>query len=124
MAYAVTGRCPICGGTLLLSEMQHFASDATITGHFYRWVCSGLRAEPPAFVELVIRCEGNTRRVEEELEPLYPTVSYRLGDLVRALGYSVRESLRPPAEERRSTLERLSSGDLLPGQAIELMAVK
>ena len=124
MAYAVTGRCPICGGTLLVSALHCPGCDATITGHFDLGVFGRLSAEQLAFAELFIRCEGKITRVEEELGLSYPTVRNRLDDLIRALGYSVRESLRPSAEERRSILERLSSGELSSDEAIELLAVK
>lgn len=107
-----------------MSALHCLECGAPIAGHLNLGVFGSLSAEQLAFAELSNRCEGKITRVEDELGLSYETVRVRLDELIRALGYSVREPLGPSAEERRSTLERLSFGDLSPDEAIELRSVK
>ena len=55
----------------------------------------------------------------------YPTARGRLTDVIRALGYEVREQSEPvSSEERKAILERLASGEIQPEDAVELLKGK
>lgn len=55
----------------------------------------------------------------------YPTARGRLTDVIRALGYEVREE--PPTvspEERKTILEQLATGEITSEDAVELLKGK
>jgi hypothetical protein len=86
-------------------------------GRFYQ-----LSPEQLSFVETFIRCEGKLTRLQDELSMSYPTARTRLTEVIRALGYEVREdqpSVSP--EERKTILERLAAGELSSEDAVELL---
>jgi hypothetical protein len=77
------------------------------------------------FVETFIRSEGKLTRLQEELSISYPTARARLTDVVRALGYEVREEAEPvSAEERKTILERLATGEITSEDAADLLKGK
>jgi hypothetical protein len=89
-------------------------------GRFYQ-----LTSQQLAFVETFIRCEGKLTRVQEELGISYPTARGRLTDVIRALGYEVREEPdMVSAEERKTILERLATGEITSENAVELLKGK
>jgi hypothetical protein len=89
-------------------------------GRFYQ-----LSPQQLAFVETFIRCEGKLTRLQDELGMSYPTARARLTDVIRALGYEVREeeeTITP--EERKGILEQLAAGDITSESAVELLKGK
>jgi hypothetical protein len=121
MAHPLIGRCPICNDTLQATQLYCPSCDTTLTGHFDLGRFQRLTSEQLAFAELFIRCEGKITRVESELGLSYPTVRNRLNELIRALGYTVREEPRMTADERRAILDRLASGEISSEEAVELL---
>jgi hypothetical protein len=86
-------------------------------GRFYR-----LTPDQIAFAEIFIRCEGKINRVGEELGLSYPTVRGRLEDLIRGLGYEVREEAPAPTmseEERKLVLMQLAQGEISSQDAVK-----
>jgi hypothetical protein len=89
-------------------------------GRFYQ-----LSAEQLSFVETFIRCEGKLTRLQDELGMSYPTARGRLTDVIRALGYEVREEAEPiSAEERKTILEQLATGEITSEDAVGLLKGK
>jgi hypothetical protein len=121
------GKCPICGEPLTVTRMQCRACDTSIEGHFESaGVFDSLSPEQLAFAETFIRCEGKFNRMETELKLSYPTLRTRLSDLLRAMGFEIRqeELPTPPGiteEERRHILDQLASGELKPGDALKML---
>jgi len=95
--------------------------DTTIEGHFDLGNLSRLSPEQLAFVELFVRCEGRINRLEEELHVSYPTVRNRLEEVIRALGYEVREEPALTADDRKGILEQLAAGSIDSAEAIRLL---
>lgn len=124
MASPVIGRCPICNETLEVTRLRCHACDTTIEGHFGLGRFYLLSADQLAFVETFVRCEGKINKVEEELGISYPTVRSRLNEVIRSLGYEVREDTAPSTEQRKVILEQLASGQINSGEAIKLLRVK
>jgi hypothetical protein len=60
--------------------------------------------------------------MQEELRLSYPAVRARLNDVIRALGYEVREEASASAEQRRVILQDLASGKLTSEEALNLLA--
>lgn len=122
----VVGRCPFCGEELEVRRLQCPGCQTTIEGTFSLGRFQRLSPEQIAFLEVFVKNRGVIRDVEKELGLSYPTVRSRLDDLVRALGFEVREEpgtteALEDAERRREALERLKRGEITAEQALKLL---
>ena len=123
--YPVIGKCPVCGDTLAATRLHCRNCDSALEGQFSLGRFYQLSPQQLAYVETFIRSEGKLTRVQEELGISYPTARGRLTDVIRALGYEVREEPEPiSAEERKTILEQLASGDITSEHAVDLLRVK
>lgn len=123
--YPVIGKCPVCGNTLSVTRLHCRACDSTIEGQFSLGRFYQLSPEQLAFVETFIRCEGKLTRLQDELSMSYPAARARLTEVIRALGYEVRdEEPSMPAEKRKSILEQLAAGQITSEDAVELLKGK
>jgi hypothetical protein len=118
----VIGRCPICQETLEVTRLYCRYCDTAVEGHFSLGRFYELSPEQLHFVELLVRCEGKLNRIQEELRLSYPAVRSRLNDVIRALGYEVREEAGPTAEQRRAVLSDLAAGKLTSEEALNLLS--
>ena len=121
--YQTPGICPICGDGLTVTRLACPTCDTVIEGHFQTSRIERLTAEQRSFVELFVACEGKLSWAATELKISYPTVRARLDEVIRALGYEVREA--PPAEEkqrnteqRQAILDALATGKISSADAI------
>lgn len=120
--HPVLGKCPVCGDRLAVTRLHCRSCDSALEGQFSLGRFYQLSPEQLAFVETFIRSEGKLTRVQDELGMSYPTARGRLTDVIRALGYEVREQSEPISiEERKAILERLASGEIQPEDAVELL---
>ena len=117
----VLGKCPICGEDLVVARLHCRSCDATIEGHFALGRFDRLDAQQLHFAETFIRCEGKLNKAQEELGMSYPTVRSRLHDLIRALGYEVKEDPGVSPELRRSVLDNLAHGKIGSEEAVRLL---
>jgi hypothetical protein len=124
--YITPSHCPICGEALTVTRLACPACDTSIEGHFKPSRLDQLMPEQRGFVELFVACEGKLSWAAAELKVSYPTVRARLDEVIRALGYEVREA--PPAEEklrsaeqRQAILDDLSAGKINATEAIRLV---
>jgi hypothetical protein len=122
--YLVPSKCPVCGEGLAVTRLSCPACATGLEGRFQFSRLEALSAEQRAFVELFVRCDGKLNWVAQELKLSYPTVRGRLDEVIRAMGYEVRES--PPAEEkqraaelRQSILDDLAAGKITSAEAIK-----
>lgn len=122
---AVLGRCPVCGEDLRVTRLQCGTCHTAIEGSFSLGPFQRLTPEQLGFLAVFVKNRGVIRDVERELGISYPTVRGRLDDLLRALGYEVREEGGPTvvdeADRRRQVLERLSQGEITAEQAHRLL---
>lgn len=121
----VIGQCPICRGTLHVTQLHCRECDTTVGGHFTLGRLYQLSPEQLDFVEIFLRCEGKINRVEQEIGLSYPAVRARLNDVIRALGYEVGEppaaSRGVPEEVRREVLAELRAGKLSADEALQIL---
>jgi hypothetical protein len=123
--YPVVGKCPVCGDTLSVTRLHCRNCDSALEGQFSLGRFYQLSPQQLAFVETFIRCEGKLTRLQDELGMSYPTARARLTDVIRALGYEVRdeeETVTP--EERKGILEQLAAGEITSEGAVELLKGK
>jgi hypothetical protein len=120
--YPVVGKCPVCGNTLTVTKLHCRSCDSALEGQFSLGRFYQLSPQQLAFVETFIRCEGKLTRLQDELGMSYPTARGRLTDVIRALGYEVREEAEQVSpEERRTILERLATGEITSEDAVGLL---
>jgi hypothetical protein len=120
--YPVVGKCPVCGDTLSVTRLHCRNCDSALEGQFSLGRFYQLSPQQLAFVETFIRCEGKLTRLQDELGMSYPTARARLTDVIRALGYEVREEEETVTpEERKGILERLAAGEITSEGAVELL---
>jgi hypothetical protein len=119
--HEVLGTCPVCGEDLVVTRLHCRSCDATIEGHFALGRFDRLDPQQLRFAETFIRCEGKLNKVQEELGISYPTVRSRLHDLIRALGYEVKEDPSVSPEQRRSILDDLAHGKIVSKEAVRLL---
>ncbi|MHB1296429.1 MAG: DUF2089 family protein [Anaerolineae bacterium] len=124
MAYDVIGRCPVCNDLLEVTRLHCRSCDTAIEGHFALGRFHQLSLEQVAFAETFIRCEGKINKVGEELGISYPTVRGRLVDLIRGLGYEVRDEPPLTTDQRKDILEQLAVGEITPEDAIRMLKAK
>jgi hypothetical protein len=123
--YPVIGKCPVCGETLAVSRLHCRSCDSTLEGQFSLGRFYQLSPQQLAFIETFIRCEGKLTRLQDELGMSYPTARARLTEVIRALGYEVRDD--EPAvspEERKTILERVAAGQISSEDAVELLKAR
>jgi hypothetical protein len=122
--YLTPSICPICGDKLAVTRLNCPSCDTTLEGRYQFGRLEQLSPEQRAFVELFVRCDGKLNWVAQELKLSYPSVRSRLDEVIRAMGYEVREA--PPAEEkqrlastRQAILDDLAAGKISSEEAIK-----
>src|SRR5579884_780259 len=93
-------RCPVCDGSLQVTELRCGHCAASVRAAFDRCRFCALPSEQYAFLELFLRCEGNLSAVQKELDVSYPTVRSRFAGLLAALGFNGEPAAPSPAAER------------------------
>ncbi|MBN1756517.1 DUF2089 domain-containing protein [bacterium] len=112
-------RCPICEGKLEITGVHCKKCGTTISGHFPMSDLMDLTSEQMEFMKVFIKCRGNIKEVEKELNISYPTVRSKLDDLIRALGFQPHED-----ERYGDILEKLDKKELSVEEAIKLIKSK
>lgn len=118
--YPVINECPVCKEPLVVTRLHCRNCDTNVEGHFTLGRFHSLSPEQIHFAETFIRCEGKINRVEDELNISYPTVRARLNDLIRAMGYEVKEEETPiKSIDRGAILTELAEGMISAEEAAQ-----
>ncbi|MBE3519478.1 MAG: DUF2089 domain-containing protein [Firmicutes bacterium] len=127
MSKEVIGTCPVCGGTMEVTEIRCPSCNTRISGCFHMDKFSKLTPEQRAFTEIFIKCRGNIKEVERELGVSYPTVRSRLEAVIQALGYPVSGDSESQSDEdwkasrRKEILEKLGTGEITAKEAVKML---
>lgn len=108
--YPVPGKCPVCGDELYIERLACMQCGTVLEGSFIPQRLAHLSAEQWDFVELFLRNEGKLNRLQDELGLSYPTVRNRLHEVIRAMGYEIRDS-NPQEGLVYSVLKDLAAGE-------------
>lgn len=120
--HPVIGKCPVCGENLTVTRLHCRYCDTSIEGQFTLGRFYQLTPEQQHFMETFVRCEGKINRVQEEMGLSYPAVRSRLTDVIRALGYEIRdEEPSMPTAERQALLQDLADGKISPDEVLDLL---
>lgn len=113
--HPIPSQCPICGGEIVVTQIQCRDCSTKIEGQFYSKTFSQLTPKQMEFVETFVRLEGKITHMEKELNLSYPTIRKLLHDVIRALGYEPggeEELAELSEEERQQILNELDSGEI------------
>ena len=119
--YPVPTECPVCHDNLLVARMVCRNCGTALEGRFTMGRLFQLTPEQLYFVEVFVRCEGKSNRMQEELGLSYPTVRSRLEEVIRALGYEVGKAREADDEHRQEILKRLARKEISSEEALRLM---
>ena len=122
MTQPMPSKCPLCSGTLEVTEASCLDCQVQIRGHFSLAPYRNLDAEQIKFLETFLRCRGVIRDMEAALGISYPTVRARLDALLSALGFADGPYAEPPppapmtaaqkAAKRKEILTAIENGTL------------
>ena len=119
------GKCPVCGQNTEVTAICCNDCGTRIEGHFQLCRFCRLTEEQKSFIETFMKCRGNIKEVEKELNISYPTVKNRLEDAANALGYNNTKDYSPPfsetSQQRKEILEQLESGEISVEDALNLL---
>ena len=121
--YPVIHECPVCQEPLTVTRLHCRRCDTGIEGTFTLGRFHSLSPEQIRFAEIFIRCEGKINRVEDELGVSYPTVRAKLHDLIRGMGYEVKEEdVQTNPINRQLILDQLAQGAISAEEAAKQLA--
>jgi hypothetical protein len=119
--YPVPTECPVCHDDLLVTHLTCRNCGTGLEGRFAMGRLFQLSTEQLHFVEVFIRCEGKIKHVQDDLGISYPTVRSRLDEVVRALGYEVREKQAVEEGQRQEILEQLARKEISSEEAFRIL---
>ncbi len=112
--------CPVCGTKLMITEYTCPRCGTVIKGKFETNRLFRLNSEQLEFAVVFIKNRGNITEVGKELGISYPTVRNKLNEIIKQLGFEVKEDIKSK-EERLNILRKLEAGELTVQEAIRQM---
>jgi hypothetical protein len=116
-------RCPSCGGALEITRLDCRSCETSVLGRYQPCPFCKLSPESADFLLTFVRCRGNVKEMEREMDISYWTVRRRLDDLIQELGVKAA----PVQEEdvaalQLEVLERVNRGEISAAAAAEILA--
>ncbi len=116
MAYKIINECPVCSSRLVAVRLNCKTCGTNIESEFELSRFESLTKEQVAFAETFLKNRGIIKDVEKELGISYPTVRAKLDDVIKSLGFEIKEE---PKEDINSILDNLEKGDIDIDEAIK-----
>ncbi len=113
--YKAPSQCPVCGQELIISKLSCKQCQTSIEGLFSPCKFCRLPKDQLDFIETFIKCRGNIKDVERELNISYPTVRKNLDTVIQSLGYQLERSEEREEEivlRRKEILSALERGEI------------
>ncbi len=120
MKKKMLGSCPVCESSLEVTKLECSKCGTSIGGKFEVCKFCRLDSENKAFIETFIKCRGNIKEVENELNISYPTVRSRLDRVIAALGYKIHDA-EANQVDRMSVLKEVEDGKMSVDEALKKM---
>jgi hypothetical protein len=116
-------RCPSCRGDLEITRVNCTSCETIVVARYQPCPFCRLSPESTRFLETFVKCRGNVKQMERELDISYWTVRRMLDDLILELGLEAEpiEEIDSSAEQR-AILEQLNQGEITAAQAAELLS--
>jgi len=125
--HPLPSQCPICGGEVVVTQINCRDCSTTIDGQFSSRTFSQLTQKQMDFVETFVRLEGKITHMEKELGYSYPTIRKLLHDVIRALGYEpggADDLSKLSEEDRQKILNDLDAGTISYEEAMKQLKDK
>lgn len=114
--------CPVCGQMMTITQLACSHCHTKVEGEFISCKFCRLPKEQLEFVEVFLKCRGNIKDVEKELNISYPTVRNRLEGVLQMLGYREEKAAVKENETQRSEiLNALENGEITSEEAARLL---
>jgi len=110
MIHKQPGACPVCGGEMIIRELECPTCDIQVKGSFETCPFCVLNPEQLELIKIFLKSRGNIREVERELGISYPTVRGRLDQIVRTLGFTPATEV--PDTLKEELLAKLEAGEI------------
>lgn len=120
MTYNILTICPVCGEKLEVTGLCCSKCGTKYEGSFKLDKFSYLTLEQKKFIEIFLKCRGNIKDVEKELNISYPTVRGKLDDVIISLGYEPSAPVKPQAN-KREILDMLENGQITSEEAVRMI---
>lgn len=112
--------CAVCGGEMVVRELECPTCDITIHGRFETCPFCSLTGQQLELIKIFLKSRGNIKEVEREMGISYPTVRARLDEIVQALGFApVPEVTRGMKDE---LLAKLETGEIDADEFVRRLA--
>ena len=109
----VIGYCPICNEKLIAKTLRCDNCDTEITGEFNLSPFDYLTKEQLDFALVFIKCEGNIKAIEKNLNISYPSAKKNIDDLINALGMNNVNTIEASELTDNKKLSREEVGKML-----------
>lgn len=120
MQYNILTKCAVCGDRLEVTTLHCRKCSTKYEGSFKLDKFSYLAPEQKYFIEIFLKCRGNIKEVEKELNISYPTVRGKLDDVILSLGYEISPPDKPQVN-KKEILDMLSRGEINYDEAVKMM---
>ena len=109
------------GSPLLVERVCLPEKQIAIEGSFTLPELARLTLEDQIFVAAFVRSHGSIKEMEQTFGVSYPTIKARLNRIAGQLEFVETNPAPSGAEARTELLERLSSGEITAGEAIQAL---
>ena len=109
------------GSPLLVERVRLPEKQIAIEGSFTLPELARLTLEDQIFVAAFVRSHGSIKEMEQTFGVSYPTIKARLNRIAGQLEFVETNPAPSGAEARTELLERLSSGEITAGEAIQAL---
>lgn len=116
--HKVISQCPVCKNKLKVVKLQCDNCETVIENDFGLSKFDYLSSQELYFVETFIKCRGNIKEVEKELQISYPTVRSKLDGVIQKLGYEAVSAVEKSSRKSK-VLDELEQGIITPEEAME-----
>ena len=118
MKKKLLGKCPVCEGRVVVSELKCESCGTKVVGDFQLSKFDYLPEDLQEFALIFLKNAGNIKSIEKELNISYPTVKKYLDDCIRGLGF---ESYKEETRTRENVLKLLKEGAIDFDEAEEML---
>lgn len=109
------------GGPMLVERVRLPEKQISVEGAFILPELARLTLEDQVFVTAFVRSHGSIKEMEQTFGVSYPTIKLRLHRIAGQLEFVETNPAPTGAEASTQVLERLNSGEITPGEAIQAL---
>jgi hypothetical protein len=116
MPYKLISDCPVCNSKLKATKLNCATCGTVIESDFEFSKFELFNKEQMNFIEVFLKCRGSIKEVEKELGVSYPTVRSKLDDIIRTMGYEIKDEKN---KDMKEIIDKLEKGEIDPDEALK-----